>query len=356
MKIDRNTFVAILEKLAPILGNNPLVPGDQYFQIEGKHIQVTNGRILVDLICSIDTGLHCSVPKEVLDLLSSLSAEEVDLEVKEDELRVRTNKIKGKFSVLTPPTFKPLPEVDTEKGARIDPLLLNDVIDGLGFCRFGVSKDAASGPYCGVQINGSKIFSTDTFRVVQWNLKEDLGLVCTVPVRFIDVLKRCQRDVESLTVDVNKGVLAAALADGTRVFVEALLGDYPKLAQYFSCSGEYEQVRFGDKLAPIIERHSSLLKNIDALDRIMLIEIEDGVCTLTSEVPEKANLVEQIDVETSKNFNVAFTVNPTFLREVATRSSSFKFFPEISAEGASAGLILFESEKFQYLMRSGRKK
>lgn len=354
MKINRSTFVAILEKLVPVLGNNPLMPEFRYFQIEGNHIQATNGIILADLVCPIDTGLCCSVPKEVFDLLTSLDVEEIDLEVKDGELRVKTNKIKGKFFVLTPPTFKTLPEVDTEKSIDIDPLLLQDVIDGLGFCRFGVSKDIAAGPYCGVQINESKVFSTDRYRVVQWNLKEDLGLVCTVPVKFIDVLKRCQKNVVSLSVTDN--VLATVIDDGMQVFAMALIGDYPKLAQYFSCSGKHEQVGFGDKLAPIIERHSGLLKDINAFDRIMLIEIEEGICILTSEVPEKANLVEQIDVETSENFNLAFSINPTFLREIATKSSSFKFFPSPSDDGTSAGLILFEAEKFQYLMRSGRVK
>jgi len=344
MKINRSTFVAILEKMAPMLGSNPLMPELQYFQIEGNHIQATNGIILADLICSIDTGLCCSISKEVLDLLISLSAEEVDLQVKENELKIKTNKIVGKFFVITPPTFQSTPFADNEERVSIDPLLLSDVVEALGFCRFGVSKDIVAGPYCGVQLNKDTIFSTDRYRVTKWELKEDSGITCTIPVKFIDLLKRYQRDIVSLSA-VGDNILMAILEDGMCITTCLIPGKYPELLQYFSSSNTYEQIEFGDKLTSIIERHSTLLGDINPLDRIMLIEIEGGVCTLTSKVPEKANLVEQIDVKVREDLKLAFSVNPTFLREIASKCSSFKFYAD--------GLILFEAEKLQYLMRTG---
>ena len=351
MKINRCTFVAILEKLAPMLGSNPIMPEHQYFQIEGNHIQVTNGIILADLTCSIDTGLCCSIPKEVLDLLSSLSVEEVDLKVKESELQIRTNKLEGKFSVLTPPKFQVLPSIDNEDCRNVDSLLLHDVLEGLSFCRFGVSKDVSAGPYCGVQLNGDTIFSTDRYRVVKWNLKEDSGITCIVPVKFIDLLKRFQSSIVSLTV-IGDNNLTMILDDGTCITTCLIQGEYPKLLQYFSSSDECMQIEFGDKLTPIIDRHLVLLKDINPLDRIMLIEIEGGVCTLTSKVPEKANLVEQVDVNVVEGLKLGFSVNPTFLREIASKCSSFKFFA--NPIPTSPGLILFEAEKLQYLMRSGK--
>jgi len=346
MKINRHIFVEILQKLAPVLGSNPLMPEFQYFQIAGNHIQTTNGVILADKECSIDTGLHCSLPKEVLDLLISLKVKDVNLVVKDNELQVKTNKIEGKFFILTPPTFQPVsPNGEDCERIDLDPLLIHDVIEGLGFCRFGVSGDAVAGPYCGVQINRSTLFSTDRYRVVKWDLKEDTNITCTVPVKFIDLLKRYQSNVVSLSV-IGDNILSAILDDGTNISTCLIPGAYPKLLEYFSSEEKYERITFGDKLSSIIERHTTLLKDIDSLERVMLIEIKGGIGILTSEVPEKANLVEQVDVQASEGLELGFSVNPTFLREIATRSSSFKFFAE--------GLILFEAERFQYLMRSGK--
>lgn len=347
MKVNRQIFVEILEKLVPVLGNNPLMPEFQYFQIEGNHIQVTNGILLADLICSIDTGLCCAIPKEVFDLLSSLDMEEVDLEVVGSELQVKTNKIEGRFIVSTPPKFQQLPVDDNNDYGRVDPLLISDVVEGLGFCRFGVSKDVTAGPYCGVQINGDKIFSTDRYRVVKWSLEEDSGIECVIPVKFIDLLKKYQHNVTSLA-SIGSKSFTAVLDDGTLISTCLIQGEYPELLQYFSSSEKYEQIEFGEKLTSVIERHLDLLKDINSLDRIMLIEIKGGVCTLTSKVPEKANLVEQIDVKSVEDLILGFSVNPTFLKEIASRCSSFKYFDE--------GLILFEAEKLQYLMRSGEVK
>jgi hypothetical protein len=345
MKINRQVLVAVLEKLAPLLGNNPIMPEYQYFQIDGDHIQVTNGSLLGDIVCSIDTGLNCSVPKEVFDLLASLDVEEVDLKVTGTELQIKTNKIEGKFTVISPSTFKSLPKVDKNDPGSIDPLMIRDVINGLGFCRFGVSKDIASMHYCGVQLNGDKIFSTDRWRVVKWDLVEDVKVKCVVPVKFIDLLKKYQSDVIYLAVIENE--ITATLADGFLITATLIPGEkYPDLLPHFSSSEKYEEIRFDGNLTPIVERHSVFLKDISPLDRVMLIEIEDGVCTFTSKVPERSNLVEKIGTKSEAELKLGFSVNPTFLREIANKCSSFKFFDN--------GLILFEADKLHYLMRTGQ--
>jgi len=344
MKINRQILVATLEKLVPMLGNNPLQPEFQYFQIEGTHFQVTDGVLLVDTSGLIDTGLCCSVPKEVFGLLDSLKVEEVNLEVIEGELQVKTNKIEGKFSVLTPPKFQQLPYSISEDVSCIESSIIRDVIEGLGFCQFGVSRDIAAGPYCGVQINGRNIFSTDRYRIVKWDLEKDTGIKCAVPVKFIDLLKKYRDNIVSLGV-VGSTNFVGVLDDKTCISTCLIQGEYPELLQYFSRSKKYEQIEFGGKLAPVVERHSALLKDIDQFDRTMLIKIGGGTCTLTSNVPEKSNLVEQVDVELREDLKLSFSVNPTFLKEIAGRCSGFKYF--------DGGLILFEADKLQYLMRSG---
>ena len=87
-----------------------------------------------------------------------------------------------------------------------------------------------------------------------------------------------------------------------------------------------------------------MLKDVNSVDRETTIEAKEGICTLTSKVPERSNLVEHIDVKMEKGSEISFSVNPTFLKEISSRCSSFKYFDN--------GLILFETEKLQYLMRA----
>ena len=74
MKFDRKEFVEVLEKVCPALGTNVLVPEFRYFQIAGDRIQTTDGVIIMEAAFSKDTGLNCSIPSEVLTLLTSLDA------------------------------------------------------------------------------------------------------------------------------------------------------------------------------------------------------------------------------------------------------------------------------------------
>jgi len=350
MKTNRRQFVEVLEKLSPSLGTNVFMPEFQYFQVEGDHIQTFDGVMIADSVSLLDTGLACSIPKGVLGLLSSLDTEEVDLAVKDGELQVKTNKLEGKFSVVTPPKFQPLTSMDTKDMKLVNPKLVDDVVAGLGFCRFGVSKDAAAGPLCGVQINKDTIFSSDRYRVVKWNLDGNTEITCSVPLKFADLLKKNQDKISKLGCMKNETFIAI-LDDGTYISTCLLQGQYPDLLKYFPDSMNYEQVEFGSSLPPVVDRHLVLLQDMNPLDRVMIIEIKQGICTLTSKVPEKSNLVEQIDVVMGGDSEIGFSVNPTFLKEILSKCSNFKYFDD--TQDSNKGLILFETDKLQYLMRAG---
>lgn len=344
MNINRKQFVEVFEKVSPALGTNVLVPELQYFQVEGNHVQASDGVLIIDSMFSVDTGLKCSIPKGVLSLLVSLDTEEVGLVVEDGKLGVRTTKLEGEFAVLTPPKFQPLSSVEAESMKLIDSKLVDDVVEGLGFCRFVASRDLASGPKCGVQINKDTIFSTDRYRVMKWNLNGDTGIVCSVPIKFIDLLKRNQSRISKLGCIENE-TLVVILDDGTYTSTCLLKGEYPELLQYFPDPLiDYNQVEFGGSLTLAIDRHLVLLKDVNPSDREMVVEIKEGICTLTSKVPERSNLVEHIDVKMEKDSGISFSVNPTFLQEISRRCSNFRYYDN--------GLILFETDKLQYLMRA----
>lgn len=346
MKVDRRQFVEVLEKVAPALGTNVLMPEFQYFQIAGDHIQTTDGVVIVDTTFSKDTGLNCSIPRDVLRLLTSLDAKEVDLVVKNDKLEIKTNKLEGEFAILTPPKFQEL-KLGEEDVELTDSKLVDDIIEGLGFCRFAASKDHAAGPRTGVQVNKDTLFSTDRFRVLKWDLVGDTHIICTVPIKFIDLLKKHQSRVVMLRCVKNKTFIAF-LNDHTYISTTLIAGQYPEVLAYFpDLSWKCEHVEFGNSLAMAIERHLSLLKDVDACDREILVEVKEGICTLTSSAPERSNLVEQVDVEMAGTEEVNFSVNPIFLQGITNRCSSFEYFPAVES-----ALILFKTEKLQYVMRA----
>lgn len=345
MKVNRKQFIDILEKLSPALGVNPLAPELQYFQIDKGHIQAFDGVLLVDTMTPTGLDFTCAIPREVLSLLASLDTEEIDLVIEGSELRVRTSKLEGKFSLLPLSRFQPLSLVDMGNMKLIDSKLIDDLVEGFSFCKFGVSRDITMGPICGVRIDRGVLFSTNRYRVVKWNLSRDSGIMCSVPLGFIGLLERNQSEISTLGC-IEGETLVAILNDGTYISTCVLQGVYPDLQKYFPEAVDYKQIEFDESLTLVIDRHLILLKDIDPSDRRVIVEVRKGVCTFTSKVPEKSNLVERIDVKMKAGLELSFSVNPTFLKEVLSRSSSFKYFDE--------GLILFETNKFQYLMRTGK--
>lgn len=346
MKIDRKEFVEVLEKVRPGIGGNVLVPEHLYFQIDGNRIQTTDGTVIITAKFPLDTGLNCSVPQEVFRLLASLDAEIVDLVVENDMLLVKTSKLEGEFAVLTPAKFKVLGVTPDEEDVKlVDPELVNDVVEGLGFCRFAASKDKTSGARTGVLINGDTLFSTDRYRVLKWNLDGDTGIKASLPIKFIDILKRYQSSISQLSCLETLKTFVAALDDDTYISTSIIDGEFPEVLKYFpDPSAEYKCVEFENSLSLAIDRHLGLLGAVDACDREILVEATDGICILTSQVPEKSNLVEQVDVEMVAGEAISFSVNPIFLQEITSRCSSFKYFTN--------GFILFETEKFRYVMRA----
>jgi len=349
MKIDRKQFVEVLRRLSPALGINKLVPEFQYYQIEGNHIQAFNGVMLADTLLPMDLDFACAIPKELLDLLVSLEVDEVDLVVTEDEIEVRTSKLEGKFAILPEPKFQTLGLLAAENAHIIDAALVDDIIEGLNFCAFGVSDDATAGPLCGVQINRNTLYSTDRYRVVRWSLGGDSGIKCSVPPKFIHMLKRYQDEIDTLGY-IEDDQLIAILNDEMYISSCVLEGEYREVEQYFPNSDNYEHVEFGEEFVSAVERHLVLLKTVDPLDRETTIKIADGSCILISRVPEKSNLVENIPVTVDKNTVINFVINLTFLREVVSRCKSFKYF--VDDQKSDNGLVLFETDKLRYLLRA----
>lgn len=343
MKVDRKQFVETLEKVTPALGVNILVPEFQYFQIDGDHVQAFDGVLLVDSVFPVDTKLRCAIPIEVLGLLSSLDVEQVDLVVVNNELRVETTKLEGKFSILDTPKLQPLSSIDVDNMLLIGSELITDLVEGLSFCRFGVSSDKTAGPICGVYLDKDLILSTDRYRIVRWKLDQDSKVTCSLPLKFINLLKRNQNEIFKLGCLGNE-TFVVILKDGTYASTCLLQGKYPNLLQYFPDSTNYRQVEFRKGIVSVIDRHLDLLKDVTPIDRETSVEVKGTTCTLTTKIPEKANLVEDVDVVMGGDTAMSFLINPTFLKEILGRCLSFKYFEE--------GFVLFETDKLSYLLQA----
>jgi len=343
MKINRKELVNVLEKVAPALGFNVLVPEFQYFQILGDKIQASDGAMLIDAILPKDTELNCAVPgAPFLHLLKTLSDEEVELIDKDNTLKVKTNRVKGVFTISGVAKFKDTINL-LQKGIIEITGDLNNLIKGFSFCRFAVSKDETSGPLCGVRISKSSIFGTDRYRIIEWMLAEDLPIECSLPLKLIDVIIKFRNQISNMYYSKN-GEFILMLKDGTYISSVVLVGEYPDLGQYFPTSDQYKEVELTDNLTDVLERHISFLKNVNEIEKEITIRICRNKCTISSVDKELGTLSEEVEVTFEEEEGIEFCVNPIFLRDIVKECSGFKYYYE-------NGLVLFEADKLEYLVQ-----
>lgn len=343
MKINREQLVNVLEKVAPALGFNVLVPEFQYFQIDGQRIQATDGAMLIDTTFPEDTRLKCAIMgRSFLDLLKSLDKEEVELIYKEGKVKVKTDKIEGTFAVLDKVKMRDVSFPLAYFVVRL-PEILSNLIRGIRLCRWGVSKDETSGPLCGVKIADNLVLSTDRYRIIKYELNDCLSFECSLPSKFIDVLLRNKDEVlEMRYIEGEKFVVC--LRDGTIIATAVLAGEYPDLLQYFPTTTS-EEIKFMGGQVSAIERHINFLKSVDYVDKKILIKIQGNKCVITSKDRELGELVEELEVFTKEDLDIEFSVNPIFLRNIIDLSLSFKYYVE-------KGLVLFEADKLRYLVQT----
>jgi len=343
--MDRKVLVNVLSQMKNVVGNNQLVPEYHDFQFDGDHVQATNGSLLMDIHLPFDTGLHCAVPVKFLTLLSGVSGDIISVEATEKKVTIKSNRVLGTFEVR-PSCFEIVAESDVSEDLEDLQKLnhISELVDGLVVVSFGTSPDKASGTYQGVRIKDSRLYSTDRYRVVKWELGFPTGLDVIITTSFIQLLKKHKDSLVYLGPGTNKTFIAKT-KEGMTIVSSVIPGKFPELDQYFEVGADSIQVTFGKALWPTIERHVQVLEPIDLYERITKIEIRDGGAILTSEMPQHSEVTEDIDIIEEINVRLTFWLNPTFLKEIVGFCKGFFFYPD-------SGLILFVSDKLTYLMRT----
>lgn len=339
MKVNRKNLVDCLEKVVPALGFNMLVPEFQYLQVNKRLIQATDGALIIEstLPEGSDFGQFAIPGRSFYDLLRGLDKEEVDLILKDDKLKVKTNKVEGTFTILNKVNFREIDDPDS----LVPTVDIPDFIQGLNFCRFGVSKDETSGPLCGVRINDNLLFSSDRYRISKWILNNNLSFKCSLPVKFIDILFKNKDEIQEMGYS-KQNTFVVILCDGTTIVTSVLTGEYQDLLQYFPTVGESIEVKLIDDLSDVLERHISFLKNVNETDKEITIKICENKCITTSIDKELGIFKEELEASAGTDIEIELKVNPIFLRDIIKVCSNFRYYKEL-------GLILFEAVNLQYL-------
>lgn len=347
MKVNRENLLSCLERVAPVLVKNPIVPEYGCFHIYDSTVCSRDGDMLMVSTLPENMNIRCLVPgAPLLYLLRNLVDDEVEIVCEGDQLVVTANKVKGVFTVFGD---MEKPEVISILSYKMSTSEISDFVNVVGFCRFGASRDLTEPALCGVRVEENKAFACDRYRVIRsYFVKPLSGLTCTIPLKFIDILVKYKKDVESIgrleEGDVGQTRFVVRLKDGTMIRTSLISGEYRDVEIYFPSTDKFQMVEFDEDFEIVLDRHIGFLKEVNSLDKEIKFDLQKEKCILTSTSGELGTLKEELGMVFPIDEEIGFVINPLFLKDILKKCPGFKYFSDEKS-------VLFELGNLSYIAR-----
>jgi DNA polymerase III sliding clamp (beta) subunit (PCNA family) len=276
--------------------------------------------------------------KPLLDLLKCVSDVEVELESRRKTLKVTSGGMKAKLNIST----DSVTDMPTASGGPIEVEDLSGLIVGMTTCVVGASKDELDGALCGVCVAGKYIYACDKFRIVRYELSEEVDLQKSIPVPFVKAIKNLGKNGGRLYCSSR---LTFVSNDGAIITSSLLKGAYPDLSHMFPKSDPVK-ISFGGKpIVSSLEKHRMYQSGVSLGDQELEFMVTGTKCTILSE-GDLGTLKEEVEIDADfGEEELGFFVNPALFEGVEKTCTSFDFY-------ADEGVVMFTSGPASYLLRT----
>ncbi len=334
MKVKRGELVKALTAIKPGLARREIVEAATHFIFTGQDVMTYNDQICI--IHPFDSDFKCSISaNEFYKIMAGMSAEDVELTLEEDKLKIKSAKTKA--SLATSSGEKVLDMIKTlELGAimkKLEPLP-EDFVAGAELCSFSASKDMSHPSLTCLLIEDDYIMSSDDLRISQYKMKKAMNCSILIPATAITEL------IKFPVVDycVTGGWAFFATKDDVLFCCRMVEGKFNDYSKYFE-NFEGLQIDLPKDIGAMIETAAILTEGEFDTDKLVEIEIEKNKirCRGKSEVGEIENETDII----SSHDKIIFSINPMFLLKILEHSSKMIY---------KDNRALFDAGNFQHLM------
>lgn len=287
-------------------------------------------------------------PKKIIEFLSLLPLNNVDLEIKEKSIILTQGKTKGDFPVF-PSSDYPLPEEKKIKKQKIETSFLKEILPLLFF---SVSNDESRPVLTGVNFvsndGSTQLVTTDGFRLSLYNLKENLPISSMIiPSFFLSEVSKLTKDKKEVffSFEDDEKKLTFYL-DNDELTTRLIDGEYPP----------YEKVIPTDKKTTIIVDRDEFLRNIKLVSvfardfsNIVVLETEEQSIKLSPKTADKEeNFTYQEAEINGEKQKIAF--NYKFLTDFLTNCFSKKIIIELLRADSPAVFKIEKNENFLHII------
>ena len=260
-------------------------------------------------------------PKKIIDFLSLLSSGQVNLEIKEKQLNISSERTKGVFPLLLTKDF-PMPPKTKEKAKKIKSTFF---MKNLPLVLFSASTDQTRPALSGINFLTQEeemiIVATDGFRLSLLRVKKEADLPSMIiPSGFLSEILRLikDKDVEFEYLEEEKTVVFKMGED--EFYSRLIEGDYPP----------FEKVIPTDKKTTIVVDREEFLRKVRLisvfardLSHIVLLKVEEEGIKLQPKTEKEDDNVTQIEAKVKGEdqttaFNYKFLLS--FLNSVNSKN------------------------------------
>lgn len=276
MKVSKSQLQEALEKVKPGLADKEIIEQTMAFVFEGNKVITYNDHIsLSHPVEGLDIDIKGAIKAEELyGILSKLKRDELNLNVKEGKLYLKSGKAEICL-LLTEKIKLPLSEIQNEKKWKELPDNFNHFMK---FAMATCSKDFSQPVLTCVHVNeNGYLESTDDYKITRCFVegKMPVGTFLIPATSVNEVVK-----IGPKYIDVSNSWAHFMNENQTMISCRVYEEDFPKISDHLEVRGvEFE---FPKAMKDILERASVFAKRDNVIDEEVTISIEKGKIEVSS--------------------------------------------------------------------------
>jgi len=338
MKINKESFLKVLNTVAPALSEKAMIEGTDRFIFIGNKIVTYNDRICIFVPFKFDW--KCSLPaKELRGIISAIKEEEIDFDLVDGKMTMNTAGTESVLSVFeSDDVLKMVDSLNLKSIKNNWKELPGGFSQGANLCMFSVSRDVSSKYLSSLFFQDNKIVSSDDIRVSSYEMDGEVKDPFLLPYYIVpDLLK-----FDFVKYFLGDSWVYFSTEEGLLFCCRRVIADYPEMDKFFNIKGK--RVRLPKDLKQLVDGISTIAEGDFEVDQKIKVTIGNEKIKCKAE-KSIAKIKQEMDIKyRGKEFS--FFINPTFFSQILEKST-IMICGENRAEfvsGSFKHLLLFFNE------------
>ena len=315
MKISRVELLEALEKVKPGLANKELIEQSTSFAFMGDRVVTYNDEISVSHpVKGLENMRGAIKAKTLYEFLARVKDEEIEIEQEENEVLIKTGRSKAglRFEHEIRLPLEEVGEIGKWKN------LPEDFLPALSLCYPACSSDMSRPILTCVNIRGDKVEASDSFQIIQYQLKKKMFADFLIPASSVKEL--IKYDIQEVSVGENW--VHFRTSEGTIFSCRTVEGKFPDVEKFLGIEGE--EFTFPEDMREALSRANVFAKKETDISTIPTVKViaKDGKLILSAR-NEYGWFEEKLKTQ-HKDVKFSFSIGVEFLISLFDRLKTCK--------------------------------